>query len=309
MKHNRSKEEEQYEMIKSNTCKNLLVSFSGGETSAFMAQWIKKHLEDSYDRVVYVFANTGLENEQTLEFVEKCDNYWKLNVQWIEASVNFGERKGTGYWLTDFDNAKRKGEPFEAVIRKYGIPNQAFPHCTRELKQNPIKAFAKEWFDGESYQTAIGIRLDEADRMNAKWKENGYLYPLINREMIPATKPMINFFWRNMGFRLNLKGYQGNCITCWKKSDKKLYQIFKENPTAFEFMDRAERKYPRVGAEFDKDVNAKDRVFFRNNRSATTIMCEAESWNGTIKDDADEYTYQLDLLGGESCEVFSECGS
>jgi len=89
--------------------KNLLVSFSGGETSGFMAQWIKKHLEDSYDRVVYVFANTGLENEQTLEFVEQCDNYWKLNVQWVEASVNFGERKGTGYWLTDFDNARRNG--------------------------------------------------------------------------------------------------------------------------------------------------------------------------------------------------------
>ena len=68
--------------------KNLLVSFSGGETSAFMAQWIKKHLEDSYDKVVYVFANTGLENEETLEFVQKCDDYWKLNVQWVECSIN-----------------------------------------------------------------------------------------------------------------------------------------------------------------------------------------------------------------------------
>lgn len=75
--------------------KNLLVSFSGGETSAFMAQWIKKHLEDNYDRVVYVFANTGLENEQTLEFVQQCDDYWKFNVQWVEASVYQNERKGS----------------------------------------------------------------------------------------------------------------------------------------------------------------------------------------------------------------------
>jgi hypothetical protein len=334
--------------------KNLLVSFSGGETSGFMAQWIKKHLEDSYDRVVYVFANTGLENEQTLEFVEQCDNYWKLNVQWVEASVNFGERKGTGYWLTDFDNAKRKGEPFEAIIQKYGIPNQAFPHCTRELKQAPIKAFAKDWFDGEKYDTAIGIRIDEADRMNAKAKEMRFIYPLINREMIPATKPMINFFWKQMHFRLELKGYQGNCLTCWKKADKKLFQIYKENPKAFDFMDRMERKYPRVGFEFEKEypdyylINetieknepmeigkpiyiyegeeeeeligyvekcerrkriAKDRTFFRGNRSATDIMCQAENWKGIIKNDADEYSYQIDLLGGDSCEVFSECGS
>ena len=289
--------------------KNLLVSFSGGETSGFMAQWIKKHLEDSYDRVVYVFANTGLENEQTLEFVEQCDNYWKLNVQWVEASVNFGERKGTGYWLTDFDNAKRKGEPFEAIIQKYGIPNQAFPHCTRELKQAPIKSFARDWFDGEKYDTAIGIRIDEADRMNAKAKEMRFIYPLIKQDMIPATKQMINFFWKQMHFRLELKGYQGNCTTCWKKADKKLFQIYKENPKAFDFMDKMERKYPRIGNEFDKDFTAKDRVFFRNNRSATDIMCQAENWKGIIKNDADEYSYQIDLLGGDSCEVFSECGS
>ena len=289
--------------------KNLLVSFSGGETSGFMAQWIKKHLEDSYDRVVYVFANTGLENEQTLEFVEQCDNYWKLNVQWVEASVNFGERKGTGYWLTDFDNARRNGQPFEAIIQKYGIPNQAFPHCTRELKQAPIKAFARDWFDGEKYDTAIGIRIDEADRMNAKAKEMRFIYPLIKQDMIPATKPMINFFWKQMHFRLELKGYQGNCTTCWKKADKKLFQIYKENPKAFDFMDRMERKYPRIGNEFDKDLTAKDRTFFRGNRSATDIMCQAENWKGIIKNDADEYSYQIDLLGGDSCEVFSQCGS
>jgi hypothetical protein len=333
---------------------NLLVSFSGGETSGFMAQWIKKHLEDSYDRVVYVFANTGLENEQTLEFVQQCDNYWKLNVQWVEASVNFGERKGTGYWLTDFDNARRKGEPFEAIIQKYGIPNQAFPHCTRELKQAPIKAFARDWFDGEKYDTAIGIRKDEADRMNAKAKEMRFIYPLIKQDMIPATKPMINFFWKQMHFRLELKGYQGNCTTCWKKADKKLFQIYKENPKAFDFMYKMERKYPRVGFEFEKEATVyyllngsirctgnydigdpifeyegtedeqqigvvetiekcleypKDRVFFRGKRSAIDIMCQAENWKGIIKNDADEYTYQLDLLGGESCEVFSECSS
>lgn len=281
---------------------NLLVSFSGGETSAFMAQWLNNHYEEyGYKNIVFVFANTGLENEQTLEFVERCDKHFKLGMQWIEADVKFGERKSSGYYRTDFNNAKRNAEPFESVIIKYGIPNQAFPHCTRELKKNPIRAFGKDWFDGNKYDLALGIRNDEVDRMNPKHKELGIIYPLINRKMIPVTKPMINFYWRTMPFRLELKGYQGNCTTCWKKSDKKLFQIYKENPKAFDFMDRMERTYP-IGRDGDKVV------FFRNHRSATDIMCEAETWNGKIKDDSDEYTYQLDLIGGDSCEVFSECG-
>lgn len=273
-----------------------------------MAQWLNNHYEElGYNEIVFVFANTGLENEQTLEFVERCDKHFKLNVKWIEADVQQGYRKGTRYYRTDFDNASRNGEPFEAMIAKYGIPNISNPHCTRELKQAPIKAFGKDWFNGEKYHTAIGIRIDEIDRMNANAKEKGFIYPLISSKMIPATKPMVNFFWSAMPFRLELKGYQGNCATCWKKSDKKLYQIAKENPKAFEFMDRMERKYPKLGNEFLKDETALNRVFFRNNRSAKDILHESKNFNGIVPDDSLNTNYQLDLLGGESCEVWSEC--
>jgi hypothetical protein len=294
---------------------NLLVSFSGGETSAFMAQWLNNHYEKyGYKNIVFVFANTGLENEQTLEFIDRCDKYFNLNVQWIEAEIVQLHKKGTRFYRTDFENASRNGEPFEQMISKYGIPNQANPHCTRELKGAPISAFGVEWFNGEKYHTAIGIRQDEADRMNAKAKEMGFIYPLISSRMMPSTKPMINFYWRSMPFRLELKGYQGNCKTCWKKADKKLYQIAKENPKAFEFMDTMEQKYgnffpaqriemrAKEGKELPKDI-----TFFRNNRSAKQILEEAKSWNGKIKDDSDQYVYQIDLLGGESCEVWSEC--
>ena len=295
--------------------KNLLVSFSGGETSAFMAQWLNKHYEEfGYENIVFVFANTGLENEETLEFVERCDKHFKLNIQWVEADVIHEYKKGTKYTRTDFDNASRNGEPFEQMISKYGIPNQANPQCTRELKGAPIMAFGKVWFNGEKYHTAIGIRKDEIDRMNADAKKLGFVYPLIQSDMIPASKPMVNLYWRSMPFRLELKGYQGNCKTCWKKSDKKLYQIAKENPQAFDFMKKMELKYgnfspPQRIEKWIKEgkVVPKDITFFRNNRSAIQMLEESKTWNGKIKNDADEYTYQLDLLGGESCEVFSEC--
>lgn len=289
--------------------KNLLVSFSGGETSAFMGQWLKTHYRElGYENIVFVFANTGLENEQTLEFVERCDTHFGLKIHWIEALVWQGVRKGTGYTITDFEHAKRKGEPFESIIQKYGIPNKAFPHCTRELKQRPIKAFAKVYFEGEKYHTAIGIRVDEIDRMNERAKDHGFIYPLIDPKMIPSTKPIVNLYWRSMPFRLDLKGYQGNCVTCWKKSDTKLYQIAHENRNAFAFMAKMERKYPKVGNEFLKDESAPRRVFFRRHRSVKGILREAKNWAGKIKDDAQEYSHQLSIED-ESCEVFSECGN
>lgn len=291
-----------------NNVKNLLISFSGGETSAFMTQWLhKNYLKLGYTNVVFVFANTGLENEETLKFVYEFQKYFNVNVHWIEAKVNQEARKGTNYIITDYNKASRKGEPFEAVIQKYGIPNQAFPHCTRELKQIPIKAFAKDYFNGKKYHTAIGIRNDEIDRMSPNAKKMGFIYPLISK--IPMNKQMINFYWRDMPFRLNLKGYQGNCITCWKKGFKKLYKIAQENPKAFDFMTEMELKYPYVGNEFKKDKNAKARVFFRNNKSALQVLNEAKDWKGIIKNDADDYSYQIDLLGGESCEIWSECNN
>jgi len=68
--------------------------------------------------------------------------------------------------MTNFTTACRDGEPFEAVIKKYGIPNMDFPHCTRELKIRPIHAFAKVYFGSVDYVSAIGIRADEVDQEN-----------------------------------------------------------------------------------------------------------------------------------------------
>lgn len=297
--------------------KNLLVSFSGGETSAFMAQWLNRNYEKlGYENIVFVFANTGLEREETLEFSLRCDKHFQLNLQWIEADIIHEYKKGTRHYMIDFDTANRSGEPFEQMIKKYGIPNQANPQCTRELKGAPILSFGKQYFNGEKYHTAIGIRRDEVDRINAKAEKLGFIYPLIDSKMIPVSKPMVNFYWRLQPFRLELKGYEGNCKTCWKKSYNKLYQIAKENYNAFDFMKKMEEKYGnffppqriekwiKEGKEIPKDI-----TFFRGNRSALQIIEESKNWNGIIKDDSDEYNYQTDLLGGdgESCEVFSEC--
>lgn len=282
----------------------LLVSFSGGETSAFMAWWLKKHKSKEYD-MIFVFANTGQEREETLQFVNWCDKQFELNIYWIETYVWHGERKGSGYSNTTYKLAKRDGEPFEAMIKKYGIPNTAYPHCTRELKTNPIHALAKAlgWKD---YYTAIGIRVDEIDRLDKNRVEKRFIYPLAQKEFIPMTKPKINFWWKNQPFKLPLKGYQGNCITCWKKSDRKLYTIAQESERNFVFMGAMEAKYGKFipptrieKAEKEGRTIELPITFFRRNRSAIDICNESRSFEGAVIDDA--------LDTDESCEVHAEC--
>lgn len=285
--------------------KKLLVSFSGGETSAYMSQWLWNNKKDEFD-MVFVFANTGQENEETLSFVEKCSKHFGFKVHWVESVVHHNKRKGSTHKVVDFKSASRDGSPFEDIITKYGIPNKAFPHCTRETKLNPITSFTKQYFGTRKYYTAIGIRSDEVDRVNDKAKERRLIYPLVSKDYIPMTKPKINFYWKQQPFRLRLKGYQGNCKTCWKKSDKKLYLIAKENPEWFNFMNDMEKKYPRVGAEFKKDPECVDRVFFRKNRGVEDIINEAKNFEGNVLDDSD--VYDMDGLESESCEVWSSCG-
>lgn len=44
---------------------------------------------------MFLFANTGQEHEKTLEFVDKCDKAWNLNVHWIETVVHYNQRKSS----------------------------------------------------------------------------------------------------------------------------------------------------------------------------------------------------------------------
>ena len=287
--------------------KRLVVSFSGGETSGYMAQWILANWRDRYDEIRCTFANTGQENEETLEFVRQCDEFFGLGVVWVEAVVHPGERKGSTHRIVDFATASRNGEPFEAVIAKYGIPNQASPGvCTRELKLNAMKSYLRSiGWAANTYDTAIGIRADEMERgAEARAKMERLVYPLMHEH--PRTKPQINAYWAAMPFRLNLKGYQGNCKWCWKKTLRKHLTILSENPEFYDFPERMEKLYGMTGARAAK--TGKPQVFFR--REQSTLDLRALAAKGGFEhyhDDARIYNDEtLDRQAGcsESCEVF-----
>lgn len=262
---------------------NLLISFSGGKTSAYMTHHILNNLSDQYNCVV-VFANTGREHEETLEFVRDCDLYLGFKTHWVEAFVHDG-RKATDFRFTNYLTACRNGEPFEFVIQKYGIPNMDFPHCTRELKIRPIHAFAKMFFGGGDYVSAIGIRADEVDRI----QKGRFLYPLIK---LGVTKEAVNYFWSQMYFTLNLPEYKGNCRECWKKSFKKLSMIANDGEGAW--IELMEQRYGTHIPPSQKAGRKAPINFFRGNKS----------WNDIKKLNPKESKDEIPNGCSESCEAF-----
>ncbi|MFT4168513.1 MAG: phosphoadenosine phosphosulfate reductase family protein [Dysgonomonas sp.] len=283
--------------------RKLLVSFSGGHTSAFMTKWCIDNLSNQYE-IVVVFANTGKEREETLQFVNECDKRFNFNTVWVEAVVNPEKRKATTFKVVSFKSASRNGEPFESVIKKYGIPNVKFLHCTRELKERPIHKYIRSlgWIN---YYTAIGIRVDEIDRVNRNYKKQRFIYPLIN--MISTNKADINYFWNNQEFRLNLKSFEGNCDLCYKKSDRKLLTLLSENEDIYRWWYNMEKNYRRLG-------NNQGR-FFRKNRSVIDLLRLSKSGfipsvDESICTSSDfqlKLFDELDISNGceESCEPFS----
>lgn len=274
----------------------LFVSFSGGRTSGRMAHEIKHRYADRYD-LLFGFANTGLEDERTLQFVDRCDREWGLSVVWVESVTHLDTRKSSTHRVVNFETAARDGRPFEKMIEKYGIPCKPFPHCTRELKANPIKSFLKSVGWG-GCKMAIGIRADELSRVRA---DPRFVYPLVH--WFPTTKPEVNDWWAEQPFDLGIQDYEGNCVTCWKKSTKKLLRLAKERPEAFDFMARMEATHPRVGAEFRKDPEALPRTFFRGRISAENIRRMAQDATAT-----DPPPDEPDTNSGcsESCEAWAD---
>ncbi len=276
----------------------LLLSMSGGRTSAYMTRKVLTAFSHLWREIITVFANTGQEREETLEFIRNCDVQFGFNTVWVEAVVTQEKGVGTQHRIVTFETASRSGEPFEDVIRKYGIPNVKHPHCTRELKQRAIESYAASLGWGGDYVTAIGIRPDELRRVNQKAAERKIAYPLV--DWFYADKQDVNDWWEDQPFNLKLKEHQGNCKWCWKKSFVKHAMLLNDDPSIYDFPERMENNYGYVGPDQEPD-EAFPRTFFRGNRSVATLKayCEEIGESRRPQERADENSGC-----GESCELY-----
>lgn len=307
--------------------RKFLCSTSGGETSATMAKLLKdrnklkpvlifnkrgspiytKYVNDEME-VIFVFSNMSREDNRTLRFVEDLKKYFGISCIWVEADVQDG-RIGTKHKIVNYHTAKRDGSVFESIIKKYGIPNKIYMHCTREGKKSPIDSLAKS-IGWEDYTTVIGYRADEPKRVNLiNAAKNKQWYPLFEWGIV---KEDIKEFWRKQSFGLKLKEFEGNCRLCYKKSKRKLLTQITTDPSSVEWIKLMENKY-RFFQKKGRDISSfpKDGImFFRENESVDDLIEESKRdfnrWEEPVKQTMSNFDYDLDEQDGcaESCEPF-----
>lgn len=263
----------------------LAVSVSGGRSSMYMAYRLFNEYQDQYE-MVFIFANTGQELEETLLFVHQCETIFDLPIVWVEAVVYPEVGQGTRHNIVNYETASRNGEPFEAMIAKYGIPNVSRPRCTETLKIFPMNSY-KRSIGWKGVQSAIGIRADEPKRY-AK-RDPKKIYPLV--DFFPVTKQDVLDWWAKQPFDLQLKDYEGNCSWCYKKSLSKLKRLIQERPEAFDFPERMESKYGLVRARLGTPQR-----FFRGQRSVADLRALSAQDEEVVLDDITKEC-------GESCEA------
>jgi hypothetical protein len=251
-----------------------------------------------WEEVIIAFANTGEEHPKTLEYVENADREYGFGVVWLEAVFDPKKGAGTRHRVVNFKTASRNGEPFESMVAKHGLPNSQFPHCTRETKLYPIRSYLRSrgWEAG-SYNTAIGIRADEVDRISPKSIRDGALYPLIDWGI---TKEDVLAWELKEPVRLGIPEHYGNCKWCWKKSFRKLATVSKEMPEAFKFPAYLEARYRDHGPGFG------DRRLFRGRKSTADIFALAR--DPAFEPFVDGFPFKDETMDqgsscGESCEI------
>lgn len=244
----------------------LLVSVSNGRSSAYMAHLLKEQKSDEYD-MVFVNANASREHEDSFRFMRAVDRHFNLGVIYVESDVHHNERRGSTATVVGENSIDMDGGVYEEVIKKYGLPNLTFPHCTRELKINPIHNWAESHW-GTDYWTALGIRADEPKRLSKTAEKQKIIYPLAH--IFNVDKEDVLRFFKQFSWDLKIDEYLGNCVDCFKKSDKKLNAAYHKNPEHFLWRAKMEDLYGSVKPLNDKTPGP--RKTFRKHRSAMDMI-------------------------------------
>ncbi|MDR3220770.1 MAG: phosphoadenosine phosphosulfate reductase family protein [Candidatus Accumulibacter sp.] len=221
------------------------VSFSGGRSSAYMLWRILDANSGLPENTRICFANTGKEAEATLRFVRECGARWQAPITWIEYRDD-----PVGFALVDFAGASRRGEPFEALIRKRRyLPNPVARLCTGHLKVKTMHRFLRQcgW---EEWDQCIGIRADEPRRV-AKIRARGHSTESSHETMcLPladagVTVRDVAAFWKAQPFDLELltvngRTLEGNCDLCFLKSRGQRLALIQAKPEAARWWMRME---------------------------------------------------------------------
>jgi len=207
--------------------KYLSVSISGGRSSALSAYLVINNPEVyNYEKIIFTFANTGQEREETIRFLQEIENHWGININVIEG--NYSNPNKVSFTDVTWETMRWNSEPFEEMIAYMqrnswcGVPNEAIPYCSTYLKTRPIRAKAKSVFGTVKYAQCLGMRKEDMPKRITlsviEELEGKIICPMLTHFEYPIGLFELDSFWNNHSFKLNMNSRYGNCKLCYKKS-------------------------------------------------------------------------------------------
>jgi hypothetical protein len=247
-----------------NKNKNLLITVSGGRSSAMMAHHIHTHEKYRNYNKLFCFANTGMERPETIEFLKNIVIHWGIELHLIEGVYSTKMGVGVKYKAVQFNELDMNARVFEESIAHVnkgsyeGLPNSAAPYCSHYMKVLPIDRYAKDYFGSNKFVKSIGFRAEDMPK-RISWaeikEEKKRIFPLLTDFNEPVNLNRLHKFWEMQPFKLQISSKMGNCELCWKKSDRNLVQAIRYGTRFVDWWQKMEKQYNNTSFRGRKSIN------------------------------------------------------
>lgn len=270
-----------------------VVSFSGGRTSAYLC----KVMIDEFgrDNVDFIFMDTGAEHPETYKFIKKVNDAFGLNLTCLRVKINQELGKGNSYQIVNVDDCKFDLKPWSDMSSKYGNPYVGGMFCTDRMKLTPFKKYCQDRYGKGNYETWLGIRIDEPNRLGEK---AGIRYMA---EISDFDKQDVLDWWDEQDFDLEIPEWLGNCVFCPKKSNLKLAAAQRDEPELY--IDYLDALYSDA-VRCDNKTGHWSKMY-RGNRSLESLIATFDGLTGEEIKSRIRGAKMTDTGScSESCEVF-----
>ena len=237
-----------------------VLNLSGGRSSGYMFRKVlDAHGGRLPPRCEAIFANTGRERAETLDFIAAMSERWCVPVTWLEFDYR-PDRTGPGRTkyvarVVSRATASLEGEPFDALLDAgTWLPSVTKRICTSELKVGTIDRYLWQRHGLTRRQTrkVIGFRHDEPGRWKpALYDECQTVYPMVDAGVTAAD---VAAFWQAQPFDLGMPSERGNCDLCYLKPRRNLLEAIREDPERADWWIAAEARKGRtfrIGESFE----------------------------------------------------------
>lgn len=205
------------------TDRRHILALSGGKDSSALAVYLR----DKVPGIEYVFCDTGIELEETYEYMDKLENFLGVKINRIRSELGFDD------YLKLFSGV---------------LPDVRTRWCTRLLKIKPYEKYIGD----DLIISYVGIRADEPQRQgyisgkdNVKtvfpFMEDGFVIKDIIRILEECGLGLPKYYeWRS----------RSGCYLCFFQQRREWVGLLEKHPNLFEKAASYEKIDPDTGERF-----------------------------------------------------------